>query len=101
MGGHVPRDHASRDHVTRDHVIGAVRIARHALQRARNDGRHHLLTLVSNEEHGMKKALMITAMVLAASAGAAVAATSQSNAQNGVHPNKYHSSGAAIKSSTK
>jgi hypothetical protein len=82
-------------------VIGAVRIARHAVERARNDGRHRLLTLVSNEEHGMKKALMITAMVLATSTGGAVAGTSQSNAQNGAHPNKHHSNGAATKSSTK
>lgn len=45
----------------------------------------------------MKKALMIAAIVLT-SAGAAAAGSSQSNAQNGVHPNKHHSSDAATKS---
>jgi hypothetical protein len=45
----------------------------------------------------MKKALMITAIVLA-SAGAAAAGPSHSNAQSGVHPDKHHSSGAATKS---
>ena len=51
----------------------------------------HLLTLVSNMERDMKKALMIAAIVLAGSAGAAVAGTSQQH-------HKQHPGDAATKS---
>jgi hypothetical protein len=46
----------------------------------------------------MKKALMITAIVLASSAGALAQGMSPQDGQTGVQQNKQHSSGAATKS---